>query len=79
MQNHRIIHIADSFEPTYEGLKLRPMWTLYHLHLRFEPTYEGLKQKKLTKQMVATFSFEPTYEGLKLCPPGRGRAASTQF
>ena len=36
----------DSFEPTYEELKLEPFYNSGFAGLGFEPTYEELKQDK---------------------------------
>ena len=56
----------ESFEPTYEGLKLSGGFSAPLVSKRFEPTYEGLKLIGFDTPDDLMVRFEPTYEGLKL-------------
>ena len=55
----------NSFQPTYEELKLDREETFSTPFGRFQPTYEELKLNSVFDISIGGFCFQPTYEELK--------------
>ena len=60
---------VESFQPTYEELKLGEVGFAVAGESRFQPTYEELKLLSLCQQQTFRQSFQPTYEELKRATP----------